>query len=69
MTHKIDPNVDLEREYVEKTLTRTGIVTEFAYATPKDAVAGSCHRLCPIARLAAFVLAGVQCAATCSIMA
>ena len=38
VTHKIDPNVDLEREYVEKTLTRTGIVTEFAYATPKNAV-------------------------------
>jgi hypothetical protein len=38
VTHKIDPNVDLEREYVEKTLTRTGMVTEFAYARPKDAV-------------------------------
>ena len=38
VTHKIDPNVDLEREYVETTLTRTGIVTEFAYATAKDAV-------------------------------
>jgi hypothetical protein len=38
VTHKIDPNIDLEREYVEKTLTRTGLVTEFAYATPKDAV-------------------------------
>jgi hypothetical protein len=38
ITHKIDPNVDLEREYVETTLTRTGIVTEFAYTTPKDAV-------------------------------
>lgn len=38
ITHKIDPDVDLEREYVEATLTRTGIVTEFTYATPKDAV-------------------------------
>lgn len=38
ITHRIDPNVDLEREYVETTLTRTGIVTEFTYATPKDAV-------------------------------
>lgn len=38
VTHKIDPNVDLEREYVEKTLTRTGIVAEFAYVTPKDAL-------------------------------
>src|SRR5262245_52810887 len=25
VTHKIDPDIDLEREYVEKTLTRTGI--------------------------------------------
>lgn len=38
VTHKIDPNVDLEREYVEKTLTRTGIATEFTYVTPKDAL-------------------------------
>jgi LssY C-terminus len=38
ITHRIDPNVDLEREYVELTLTRTGIVTELAYATPKNAV-------------------------------
>ena len=38
VTHKIDPNVDLEREYVEKTLTRTGIVTEFTYVIPKDAL-------------------------------
>ena len=38
ITHKIDPDVDLEREYVEATLTRTGIVTEFAYTTPKDAM-------------------------------
>ena len=38
ITHKIDPNVDLEREYLEKTLTQTGLVAEFGYATPKDAV-------------------------------
>jgi len=38
ITHKIDPDVDLEREYVEATLTRTGIVTEFTYATPADAI-------------------------------
>jgi hypothetical protein len=38
ITHKIDPNIDLERDYVEKTLTQTGIVTEFTYVTPKDAV-------------------------------
>ena len=38
ITHKIDPDVDLEREYVEKTLTQTGIVREFTYLTPKDPV-------------------------------
>jgi len=36
ITHKIDPNVDLEREYVEKTLTGTGLVAEYAYVTPGD---------------------------------
>ena len=34
ITHKIDPNVDLEREYVEKTLAGTGLVAEYAYVTP-----------------------------------
>jgi hypothetical protein len=34
ITHKIDPNVDREREYVEKTLTGTGLVAEYAYVTP-----------------------------------
>jgi len=34
ITHKIDPNVDLERDYVEKTLTATGLVTEVTYVTP-----------------------------------
>jgi hypothetical protein len=38
ITHKIDPDIDLEREYVEKTLTGTGIVSEFAYVLPKDAL-------------------------------
>jgi hypothetical protein len=38
ITHKIDPDIDLEREYVETTLTRTGVVTEFTYAIPDDAV-------------------------------
>src|SRR5262252_4053698 len=38
LTHKIDPDIDLEREYVEKTLTRTGIVSEFSYVLPKDAL-------------------------------
>jgi len=34
ITHKIDPDVDLEREYVEKTLIGTGLVAEYAYVTP-----------------------------------
>jgi len=38
ITHKIDPDIDLEREYVEKTLTGTGVVTEFTYLLPKDAL-------------------------------
>jgi hypothetical protein len=38
VTHRIDPDVDLEREYVEKTLTRTGLVTEFTYVMPKNPV-------------------------------
>ena len=41
VTHRIDPNIDLEREYVEKTLTGTGIVTEFTYVLPKRCVARS----------------------------
>jgi hypothetical protein len=38
MTHKIDPNVDAEREYVEKTLAATGLVAEFGYVLPDDPV-------------------------------
>jgi len=38
VTHKIDPDVDLEREYVEKTLTGTGLVAEYAYVTPDNAL-------------------------------
>ena len=36
VTHKIDPDIDLERDYVEKTLTGTGLVPSFTYATPAD---------------------------------
>jgi LssY C-terminus len=36
VTHRIDPEVDLERDYVEKTLTATGIVSEFAYVLPPN---------------------------------
>jgi hypothetical protein len=50
VTHKIDPNVDLERDYVEKTLTATGLVAEVAHALPanplkeaRTATGGSFH--------------------------
>jgi hypothetical protein len=50
LTHKIDPNVDLERDYVEKTLTSTGLVDEVAHVLPsnpmqeaKTATGGSFH--------------------------
>jgi hypothetical protein len=36
VTHKIDPNVDLERDYVEKTLSSTGLVEEVTHFLPKD---------------------------------
>jgi LssY C-terminus len=38
ITHKIDPDVDLERDYVEKTLTATGLVGEVTHFSPADAV-------------------------------
>jgi len=38
ITHKIDPDVDLERDYVEKTLTSTGLIAEVAHALPADAI-------------------------------
>src|SRR5216683_8135359 len=31
VTHKIDPDIDLERDYVEKTLTSTGLVAKLDY--------------------------------------
>ncbi len=50
ITHKIDPDIDLEREYVEKTLTATGLIAEVAHALPanplkeaKTATGGSFH--------------------------
>jgi hypothetical protein len=36
VTHKIDPNVDLERDYVEKTLSSTGLIEEVTHFLPKD---------------------------------
>src|SRR5258706_1479176 len=38
ITHKIDPDVDLERDYVEKTLIATGLVAEVAHALPANAL-------------------------------
>lgn len=50
ITHKIDPNIDLERDYVEKTLSSTGLVAEITHFTPqnplkeaKTATGGSFH--------------------------
>lgn len=34
ITHKIDPDVDLERDYVEKTLASTGLVAEVSHFLP-----------------------------------
>jgi LssY C-terminus len=36
LTHKIDPNIDLEREYVDKTLSSTGYVAEVMHFTPTN---------------------------------
>ena len=50
LTHKIDPDIDLERNYVEKTLTSTGLVAEITHFLPdnpmkeaKTATGGSFH--------------------------
>jgi hypothetical protein len=50
LTHKIDPNVDLERDYVEKTLLSTGLIDEVTHVLPanpmqeaKTATGGSFH--------------------------
>jgi hypothetical protein len=50
VTHKIDPDIDLERDYVEKTLTSTGLVTDVSYFLPdnplkeaKTATGGTFH--------------------------
>lgn len=50
VTHKIDPDIDLERDYVEKTLSSTGLVEEVAHVLPdnpmkeaKTATGGSFH--------------------------
>ena len=38
VTHKIDPDIDKEREYVNQTLTDTGMVGLRGHVTPKDAL-------------------------------
>jgi LssY C-terminus len=38
ITHRIDPNVDAEREFVEQTLTGTGMVRAFTYFLPAQAI-------------------------------
>ena len=50
ITHKIDPDIDLERNYVEKTLCGTGLVAEVSHFLPpsplkeaKTATGGSFH--------------------------
>ena len=50
VTHKIDPNIDAERDYVEKTLSSTGIVGQIMHFLPdnpmkeaKTATGGSFH--------------------------
>jgi LssY-like putative type I secretion system component LssY len=36
LTHKIDPDIDLERDYVEKTLSSTGLIAELSHFLPED---------------------------------
>jgi hypothetical protein len=36
VTHKIDPNVDDERDYVSRSLDETGLVAKLSYVTPSQ---------------------------------
>jgi hypothetical protein len=36
VTHKIDPDIDLERDYVQKTLISTGLVAEVSHFLPEN---------------------------------
>jgi hypothetical protein len=38
ITHKIDPEVDKEREFIGKSLQLTGMIAKTEYLTPKDPV-------------------------------
>jgi LssY C-terminus len=41
VTHKIDPDVDVERDYVKNTFVATGLVSEVTYFLPSDALKGA----------------------------
>src|SRR6266852_6594740 len=41
LTHKIDPDIDLERDYVEKTLCGTGLVTQVFHFLPRNPMQGA----------------------------
>ena len=36
LTHKIDPDIDLEKDYLQKTLSSTGLVAEVTHFLPKN---------------------------------
>jgi hypothetical protein len=36
ITHKIDPNIDFERDYLAATLSSTGLVREYTYFSPDN---------------------------------
>jgi len=36
VTHKIDPDIDLERDFVQKTLSSTGLVVEISHFLPEN---------------------------------
>ncbi len=36
ITHKIDPDIDLEKDYLQKTLSSTGLVAEVTHFLPKN---------------------------------
>jgi LssY C-terminus len=38
VTHKIDPDVDVERQFVEQTLADTGLVSELTYVLPRNPI-------------------------------
>ena len=38
LTHKIDPNIDAERDYIRENLLQTGLVIKTAYLTPANPV-------------------------------